>query len=142
MQHATFDTAKRLKEAGFPQPSPEFGQVWWHPESETNAVLINSDRSDGRCLFMDAEGFRLFMKLEDLIFAPTDADILLQMPDGHALTRVNQDMFICIEGEPLMGTDGCEYDVAEAAAIDWFEWKGIETRRERFQRLYLKATAK
>lgn len=29
MDIVSFETAKKLKEAGFPQPSPEFGQMWY-----------------------------------------------------------------------------------------------------------------
>ena len=42
MSHVTFETAARLKEAGFPQPKPSFGQFWWfaHPETMWTRIVI------------------------------------------------------------------------------------------------------
>lgn len=39
----TFETADRLKDAGFPQPAPKFGQIWHDEDQDTIAVVGAGD---------------------------------------------------------------------------------------------------
>lgn len=135
----TFETAERLKEAGFPQPEFMPGQFWYvAPDCLEIIIRIHNDENEVEASAFHNTDFPHDEPHPDQwIFAPTATDILEQLPDEHALTRCNQDMFICMVGKPGLGADGCQINSAEAAAIDWFEFKGIETRRARFNRLYL-----
>jgi hypothetical protein len=67
----THETSLKLKEAGFPQPQPEFGQVWWliHENGPILAVV-------GSANFAAAEHL-------DKVFAPRVTDLLMQMHDPH-----------------------------------------------------------
>lgn len=108
-----------MKAAGFPQPEPEFGQVWY----ERNSVYVLGGVIDGELsgTYSYGQTFKAcsFDAITGDIFAPTATDILAEMRDGWRLTRVNQDMFICTEKEALWGDDGCKDNPAEAAAIAW-----------------------
>lgn len=136
MSHVSHETAKRLQDAGFPQPVPlslKFGQFIWVIEdcdgivTEPELAAIFEDKENSFCVTESGAVIHL-VDLLKWIFAPTAEDILLQLPDGHALTRANQSMFICMKGEPVIGENGCHNNAAEAAAIDWFDTKGIESR--------------
>jgi hypothetical protein len=71
MTHVTFETAKRLKEAGLPQPKKtEKGQYWF-----ANGELI---------LFAGCEQVEVRMFEHDMVFAPTATDIMRHLP-GWAL---------------------------------------------------------
>lgn len=60
----TFETAKRLAEAGFPQPAPERGQTWW---SEVGAeYLIQAVGQDGSVDYSFGNAYPfLFRDLDD-----------------------------------------------------------------------------
>jgi len=65
----THETSLKLKEAGFPQPPHEFGQVWW------------LERANGE-VYPDVLplGFE-FDPAQNPVFAPRVTDILKQMVD-------------------------------------------------------------
>ncbi len=119
----SFETARRLKEAGFPQPEPEVGQVWVEPEGIAYVIaLIRDTEFWGRYMnHVDRIDECDISEIKNDAFCPTATDILLDMPDGYRLTRVNRGMFLCTEEEPLLGTDGCKVNPAEAAALAWFK---------------------
>jgi len=80
---ATFETAVRLKEAGFPQPIPEAGQWWYNPDF--GVFLVGKlYMVDGRLrnIFYPDTGkginkeIRLFV---NFVFAPTATDILREL---------------------------------------------------------------
>lgn len=81
MNNTTFETSKRLKEAGFPQPKPEAGQYFysssnrllWVQRLDKYGVFVRYHGSEGGTDW-DYEMFK------NLIFAPTATDILRQMP--------------------------------------------------------------
>lgn len=64
MNYVTYETAVLLKEVGFPQPEPEFGQVWF-----------SADRSP-----FVVGGFDTPRFYDDLVFAPTATDIMRALP--------------------------------------------------------------
>jgi len=92
--HVTFETALRLKEAGFPQPNPEVGQFWYLPmlgsiNGENPPYCINFvgeehiyfSRVGGIVTEREHVGNRLSVStfLKAATFAPTAADILREL---------------------------------------------------------------
>lgn len=122
MDIVSFETAKRLKEAGFPQPQPAFGQAWYadavtvfivvevfiHPLAHYAWIIERGGE-------VDTVDHNVF---ENMTFAPTAPDILLELSDGIALHRVNDNMFYCGK-ELLPGFTPCLKNAAEAAAHYW-----------------------
>lgn len=79
----TFETAVRLKEAGFSQPTPEAGQWWYNPDFGPFLVgkLWMVDRRLRNIFYPDTgkvvnKEIRLF---PDCVFAPTATDILREL---------------------------------------------------------------
>lgn len=116
-------TAQRLKAAGFPQPEPEAGQVWY--EGQKAYVLGKIEQRQLHGVYLDGECFEAcdINAMRDDIFAPTATDILAQLGDNYNLTICSQ--FFRVE---QMKAD--EYFVinywqsdnpAEAAALAWLE---------------------
>lgn len=97
----TFETAVRLKEAGFPQPAPEVGQVWYNNDFGPFFVgkLWMADRRL-RNIFYPNTGkvvnkeIRLF---PDFVFAPTATDIIRMIPDYELLSFATQDRVLFID---------------------------------------------
>ena len=79
--YATEKTSSQLKDAGFPQPNPVFGQAWYLEgdlgivtrDSVSLVVSFQSARTDYVSRYLDLSG-------ENAVFAPTEADILAQLP--------------------------------------------------------------
>jgi hypothetical protein len=74
MKHVvSFETAKALKEAGYPQPEFETGQIWYDPNRTTFAVspiagrLFNLDMGSIRVAYHDSKGF---------FYAPSATEII------------------------------------------------------------------
>ena len=79
--HVNYETSVRLKEAGFPQPEPEFGQVWWLDDDNPSPLVITFVYSTGQVDFCleggpTNMGHHLF---PNMVFAPTAADILREL---------------------------------------------------------------
>ncbi len=99
----TFETAQRLKEAGFPQPEFEPGQIWHRKNKEgqnerqyivknwlANRVFAiecatGSFYKDVVFNSKDLTGHNYAMWSKSLVFAPTATDILRQMPGFSVL---------------------------------------------------------
>ena len=73
----SFETAKQLKEAGFPQPMPEAGQFWYQEFSEAVHICANM-RMKGNIKCFDMTAITWFdpHPLDGLIYAPTVAELL------------------------------------------------------------------
>lgn len=106
MQTVTFETAKKLKEAGFPQPNP-VGDYWY----------IEHSTKDGGPPFSIARGEFLVHNPEyinDAIYAPTATELL---PEDWLLMREGPN-WICQHFE-----DSHKYVIddnpAETAALAW-----------------------
>jgi hypothetical protein len=79
------ETAKRLEAAGFPQPIPIFGQVWYN--SRGNKIVIGGGRFGFGVEYyaMAYGGQNLTVRKSELVFAPTAADILRELPNDSLL---------------------------------------------------------
>lgn len=125
MHTVTFETAKRLAEAGFPQPTPERGQIWL---SEVGAeYLIQAVGQDGSvdysfgnaypflCRHLDADG---------CIFAPTTTDIMRELPEYAVARHIDYrgqsgEAWFCWDTLDRHETFSHPTNPAEAAAMAW-----------------------
>lgn len=116
--YVTPETAKKMKEAGFPQPDFKFGQLWYETERQDFAIV-----GTGK--------FELFKQHREgeLIFAPTATDILRELGDDYAL-HTEKGSFKCICTDIFRGGvtdgdfDGSHENPAEACYLAWKELKG------------------
>lgn len=73
MNHVTFETARKLKDAGFPQPAMEWGQCWY---SVNGHEILITGTSGGVAYGVDESNHRYTALSPDgLTFAPTLANI-------------------------------------------------------------------
>ena len=76
MHHLTTpDTARRLKEAGFPQPEPELYQVWYGLIGDTEKINILIEYSRKRYRDLFGNSFRSQSFLTCGTYAPTATEI-------------------------------------------------------------------
>ena len=111
MQHVTFDTAKRLKEAGFPQMEPEFGQVWYDT-NEMPCLIFEGDSMKNvwtACPGRDyGQRVHVGTLKRNYTFAPTATDILRELPESFYLHKhiLNGSLFWgCTNGRFAMPED-------------------------------------
>lgn len=100
--YVTPETAKKMKEAGFPQPEPRPGQMWFSAFHEIPSIV--SHRTDRVGEFMLAPISRVdwshiffagpIIGNAENIFMPTVADILRELPNKVLFWR-NDDLFVC-----------------------------------------------
>jgi hypothetical protein len=90
MDVVSFETAKKLKEAGFPQPEPAFGQVWY--ESAGSPIIVTSGWEAGfafvgpRSAMTQTTYMKRFQE-QNGVFAPTATDILRQIQQADEWIR-------------------------------------------------------
>jgi hypothetical protein len=88
----SFEKAKALKIANFPQPLPAFGQVWYDLDGQavilSKVIIIDKSYSNVKkvvCQSKEASHLKydydLFLNGE-VIFAPTETDILVELQKG------------------------------------------------------------
>ena len=85
--HTTFETSRLLAENGFPQPTPEFGQMWQHEEHGNmtfiSANLVGAGIAEPQMFYSFCpengrpRGFFVDEIPKYLVFAPTASDIPL-----------------------------------------------------------------
>ena len=130
----SFETARRLKEAGFPQPEPEAGQFWYidklgilgekYPPYIVNfAGVYDIYFSSVGVPYSERAHVGNRLKKEMFkqagIFAPTATDILMELPSKWSLRHYD------LEGEPVFSCAARGNDLymnanpAEAAAFVW-----------------------
>lgn len=88
--HVSFEAAKRLADAGFSQPVPKRGQVWFFKNGVGMVVTCGGDLLDAElCDYVTASGTLYISRhLNDgEIFAPTATDILENLP-GYAVALI------------------------------------------------------
>jgi len=83
--HATYETSVRLKEAGFPQPEPEAGQFWYNTMFKQDIGVVVGDA----LYFVNGTGFTIPSEHSKnyMVFAPTSADILRELPVGFCIVN-------------------------------------------------------
>lgn len=120
----SFETAKALKAAGFPQPKPEAGQFWYTvDESPKLAVITHSPEFN--LGFTVLNGLHeVWMAEEDDIFtqatfAPTAADIQIEFyKDFHGVLDVGIRPHLGMDGEHefcCLEKTGLQIDIRETA---------------------------
>jgi len=116
MKNVTFETAVKLKEAGFPQPTPQRGQSWYN--SAGVEYIITLSENLGFCDYSTStSGMVWFGRgLNDgEIFSPTATDILQHLP-GWALEYTETGWVCYFHGfDDFVG----HRNPAEAAAEAW-----------------------
>ena len=103
--HATPQTATRLKQAGFKQPVPASGQVWYLDDEAAIVLAVHSNGVSycrGNCNYFERTD--IFLSL--FVYAPTAPDILREL--GYEYTLHHEDIYFCIY-EP----DGPELKIYE-----------------------------
>lgn len=112
----SFDTAKRLKGAGFPQPKYiEIGFVY----SDEGDLLYLRE-----CSFIVRMLCGEIGEISGLVFAPTATDILVRLEECTIYSDIRSSKFICSTGS---NSDGIAWfsiaheNPAEAAALAWLE---------------------
>ena len=129
----TFETAARIKAAGFPQPSPEPGQVWYNTFGApyliigviTPEILFAADMDKETVLSIGREGYT---------FAPGPADILRELGGQYYLSIENGGAAVMCEVSDDWSKDIKQAvftvrtvvfntDPAEACALAWLEMK-------------------
>lgn len=78
MNTTIFETAKALRDAGFPQPERAPGQFWYNQKGLLHVVFIEG--GEGRCFLSVDDGDAWPCVDEGYIFAPQAHDILAQVP--------------------------------------------------------------
>jgi exonuclease III len=119
----TFETARALKEAGFPQPDPEYLQVWYE---EFNPFVEGWSREDSRHI-IGIGRFEIWHEdfdMSEYYFAPTATDILRELPETSLISRIEND-FQCRVMSPDF-RQRCEYarrdtNPAQACAAAYLE---------------------
>jgi len=102
----TFETSIRLKDAGFPQPSPKAGQFWYGKNREVGYIFYHERLAllSGEIVYFDAP--------EKCVFAPTSTDILRELGPLFDLS--------CDCGE-FWCRDEKDWNPAEAVAEAWLK---------------------
>lgn len=94
MTHINKNIAFELKAAGFPQPEPAFGQMWWHPDGGLHVVMTTKGLHTFTRYFKNGwpeTGAFNKQALSEMAFAPTAVDILAEMQYG-AHVKQNPDI--------------------------------------------------
>ena len=105
MSHVTAQTALQLKAAGFPQPKPAVGQVWYLGNNLKWVMSHDLDRPGHFNMSTIGSQFSASFapgqQLEYMAFAPAAEDILQQMPGVSIQYDDDGEIFICsISGVP------------------------------------------
>ena len=128
----TFETAARLKEAGFPQPTPEAGQWWYNPDYGIflTGKLSPYDGRERHIYYPDTGNvfFKNQVLFPDCVFAPTATDILRELSSDCVLGTKKLGGWICGSWR-LISSDHMKFFVAgmhdenpaEAAAEAWLK---------------------
>jgi len=122
INHVTPETADRLKAAGFPQPVPEFGQVWYEPKSERELICIKpANLVDRTFSFMYPSGTGTLFNAKDIVFAPNATDILRELGEAYSLKFSANEYAIY-----YFDSDGRNYENSHAnphelCALEWLK---------------------
>lgn len=129
----TFETARALKDAGFPQPEPEAGQVWYIPTKTPGQIFIThigeyyihyawGKNYEGNTPGSSKVNVESFFGTKPIL-AATSTDILRELPETALLSRIENDWQCRIMS---YDEERCEYAIrntnpAEACAAAYLE---------------------
>lgn len=122
MRHVTFETAKRLAEAGFPQPEPQRGQLWYN-KAGAEYIIILADNL-GMCDYSISPSGKVWLGRglnDEELFAPTATDILFHLP-GWNLAYTTACGWIAYWDAPGLAEpiQFSHENPAEVCAMAWF----------------------
>lgn len=123
MNIVSFETAVKLKEAGFPQPEPEVGQMWY--DNGGNAYVIFYRRAYSVFAAPIDWGYGVTRKFDvkKCTFAPGPAEILLELP-GHDLYFVDGGFEVNFKNHSTFSDEWYNNgNAAEACAAAWMAQK-------------------
>ena len=117
MNHVTSGTARKLEDAGFPQPEMEWGQYWYSVNG--HEILITG--TSGRVAYgVDGSNHPYTALSPDaLTFAPTATDILEELGQDCYLFYFAPE-WVCQPGIKQIGDFFSDGSSAEAAAKAYF----------------------
>lgn len=127
----TFETAIRLKDAGFPQKETAFGQIWYLKDTFVRTcvfVYLTGGESKVRKFVERDTGIALLSySMEGAVFAPTATEILKALGQKYVLwfdesPKVSQ--WFCAETGNLPSEAGRPFgneNPAEACAEAWLQ---------------------
>jgi len=126
MNVVSFETAKQLKEAGFPQHAAESGQIWYNNHSAATFIgrmqLDEKERVYFYCHSLKSGRTDILMPIyEDSFFAPSATDILKELDlYEFSLCRINGKWLLEIENDEGDGRyEHISENPAEACAAAW-----------------------
>lgn len=124
--HVSAETALKLKEAGFPQPTPEFLQVWYSDESPyMERIVMFNNALESRVVFLGADSIEYRYIDQLYAFAPTATDILRELGSDYFFSAIGPNLFEVDKIDPYtVGNEPCRHEnPAEAAAKMWLAKK-------------------
>lgn len=94
MDITIYETANRLKEAGFPQPDFATGQLWYNASGALSFIGKKEPGDDGKtyffCTSVDTARTERMIPIKDgAFYAPTATDILRELGPGHCVGLYN-----------------------------------------------------
>lgn len=120
----TPETARKLKEAGFPQPvKVECGEIWYSANDKAFVIICHSARSaviGWTGLTSSITGTLQLTALQSCTFAPTATDILSDLGNDYHIGMLDG---VFVSGLHQFGQSDLQfnYNPAEAAASAWLE---------------------
>lgn len=120
MTHLPYDICLRLRDAGLPQPTPAFGQIWLDFEGGTfHDILVVTDADHLEVSFYGEKLGESGILIEDLhtvIFHP-DAEYLLDhLPDTLKIEKYEKQWMLMVKGEYQL-----KDTLLEAAALAYLD---------------------
>lgn len=127
MDITTYQTAKRLKEAGFPQPEFQTGQLWYNQHKALSFIGKKEIAHNGQVFFfctsvVTARTEQMIPINDGAFFAPTATDILREIESVTFYWHAMRGKFSCSGGsnEKLVSwVNAAHENPAEAAASAW-----------------------
>ena len=126
--HVTFDTAKRLAAAGFPQPEfTDNANQHWYDKIGRLKVFLSKDKKESIRPFkffnFATAGLDFWASVESHVFAPTATDILEQLntgPQEYDGWFLGSGGFVCEykQGEGFVRSE-TSHSLAESSATAW-----------------------
>lgn len=119
----TPETARKMKEAGYPQPDPEPGQVWYIDETPIFITGVYKTTTSTDYWYSKINGTQFHEKYfpESAVFAPTATDILKELSVDYALVYAGNEPTIISTVEKRLPFLYKHKNPAEACALAWLQ---------------------